>query len=72
MTKDDIIRMAKETSATRSQAGLDAGTLPWLEHFASLVAAAERKKFGAVLRQLHDSYVLASDPSGLRVREEKA
>ena len=43
MTKDDIIRMAKETSATRAQAGLDAGTLPWLEHFANLVAAAERE-----------------------------
>jgi hypothetical protein len=44
MTKDDIIRMAKETSETRVQAGLDAGTLPWLEHFANLVAAAERER----------------------------
>ena len=44
MIKNDIIRMAKETSATRVQAGLDAGTLPWLERFANLVAAAEQKR----------------------------
>jgi len=30
------------------------------ERFAALVAAAERDKFCAVLRQLHDSYSLAS------------
>ena len=34
--------------------------------FAELVRADEREKFLAVLRQLHDSYSLASDPSGLK------
>lgn len=31
-------------------------------HFARLVAAAEREKFVAFLRQMHDAYALASDP----------
>ena len=42
-----------------------------LEAFAALVREDERKKFCAVLRQLHDSYSLASDPSGLRARGDK-
>jgi hypothetical protein len=37
-----------------------------LERFAALVRADERGKFLGVLRQLHDSYSLASDPSGLK------
>ena len=41
MTKDDIIRMAKEASASGNLAGLDAGTPLWLERFAKLVASAE-------------------------------
>ena len=36
--------------------------------FAKLVAAHERKKFCAVLRQLHDSYSLASDSNAIRAR----
>ena len=36
---------------------------PYLERFAALVRADERKKFLGVLRQLHDSYSLASDTS---------
>jgi hypothetical protein len=36
--------------------------------FAELVASAERDKFLAALRQLHDSYSLASDPNGLKER----
>jgi hypothetical protein len=46
-------------------------TLETLEAFAALVRADEREKFLGVLRQLHDSYSLASDPSGLRVRGDK-
>jgi hypothetical protein len=44
MTKDDIIRMAKEASASGNLAGLDAGTPLWLERFAKLVAEKEREK----------------------------
>ena len=39
-----------------------------LEKFATLVASAEREKFCAVLRQLHDSYSLASDSNAIRAR----
>jgi hypothetical protein len=36
--------------------------------FAKLVREDEREKFLGALRQLHDSYSLASDPSGLKER----
>ena len=39
-----------------------------LERFAHLVAAAEREKFCAMLRQLHDSYSLASNSNTIRAR----
>jgi hypothetical protein len=39
-----------------------------LEAFAELVRADEREKFCAVLRQLHDSYSLASDSNAIRAR----
>jgi hypothetical protein len=39
-----------------------------LEKFAALVAAHEREKFCAVLRQLHDSYSLASNSNAIRAR----
>ena len=42
-----------------------------IEAFAALVAAAEREKFCAVLRQLHDSYSLASRSNNIRTRGEK-
>jgi hypothetical protein len=58
MTKDDVIRMAQQWGDWNGQTVEmnDVG----LERFAALVAAAERDKFCAVLRQLHDSYSLAS------------
>ena len=37
--------------------------------FAKLVAEKEREKFCAVLRQLHDSYSLASNSNAIRARE---
>ena len=43
---------------------------PFLEAFAALVAAAEREKFCAVLRQLHDSYLLASRSNNIRAKGE--
>ena len=44
------------------------GDLGSLMQFADLVANAEREKFCAVLRQLHDSYSLASDSNAIRAR----
>jgi hypothetical protein len=42
-----------------------------LKAFADLVRADERKNFCAALRQMHDAYSLASNPSGLKVREKQ-
>ena len=39
--------------------------------FAKLVAEKEREKFCAVLRQLHDSYSLASNSNAIRARSEQ-
>ena len=42
-----------------------------LQRFADLVLAHEREKFCAVLRQLHDSYSLPSDPTTIRARGQE-
>jgi hypothetical protein len=44
------------------------GSIDSLKAFEVLVRADERKNFCATLRQMHDAYSLASDPSGLKVR----
>ena len=41
-----------------------------LYEFAKLVAQHEREYFCALLRQLHDSISLQSDPDGLKARGE--
>ena len=42
-----------------------------LEAFAKLVREDEREKFLGALRQLHDSYSLASDPTSIRERGQE-
>ena len=44
MTKDDIIRMAREAKLSNDFGNLGYPYLPELEHFANLVAAAEREE----------------------------
>ena len=61
MTKEDITRMAREAGFV----GFD-GENKCLREFAALVRAAERKQILAVLRQMHDAYALASDPSFIK------
>jgi hypothetical protein len=71
LSRDDTIRMAREAGLLETSTnGYDVWYPDNLERFASLVAAAEREKFCAVLRQLHDSYSLQSDPSTFRTREQ--
>jgi hypothetical protein len=65
MTQDEIIEMAVQAGMAKEIAEVN---IDIVEAFAKLVAAKEREKFCAVLRQLHDSYSLASDPSGIRAR----
>ena len=64
MNREDIIRMAQE-------AGVTAERVRDLINFANLVASAERERFVEVLRQLHDSYSLASDSNAIRARGYK-
>ena len=63
MTQDEIIEMAE-------QAGFEIlyGWPDSFYEFAKLVAQHEREKFCAVLRQLHDSYSLASNSNDIRAR----
>jgi hypothetical protein len=70
--KRTIMEMARE-------AGLHIATdvnwmpiigLDHLKAFEALARADEREKFLGALRQLHDSYSLASDPSAIRARKQ--
>jgi hypothetical protein len=70
MNKEDIIRMAHQSGL---HLATDSNWMPiinfeYAEQFAALVASAEREKFCAVLRQLHDSYSLASDSNSIQTR----
>ena len=73
MNREDIIRMAREAGFFIQQNEIysmstqsDQELTEWIERFAALVASAEREKFCVVLRQLHDSYSLASDSNAIR------
>jgi hypothetical protein len=72
MNTDDIIRMARVTGLCDEE-GRDSDSIVitgYLERFAKLVAAAERKRFCSDLRALHDLYSLQS-VSAVREREKK-
>ena len=72
MTQDEIIAMLR-TSCDKDKVDPEQNGF-WvihtneLEAFAKLVAQHEREKFCAVLRELHDSYSLASDSNAIRAR----
>ena len=72
MTQDEIIEMLRAScdkdKVDPEQNGFWVIHTPELEAFAKLVAEHERKKFCAALRQLHDSYSLASDSNAIRAR----
>jgi hypothetical protein len=72
MTQDEIIEMLRAScdkdKVDPEQNGFWVIHTPELEAFAKLVAQHERDKFCAVLRQLHDSYSLASDSNAIRAR----
>jgi len=59
MTSDEVYKLIEHNGLTLHGD---------IEHFANLVAQHEQKKFCAVLRQLHDSYSLASDSNAFRAR----
>ena len=65
MTREDIKDMIAKVYGV---AWTNEAQLKDLESFAALVASAEREKFCATLKQLHDSYSLASDSNAIRAR----
>ena len=72
MNREDIIRMAREAELHCHMKLTENGLVTEdLEHFAALVAAAERETFCAALRQLHDIFSLKSDVFGLRARSNE-
>ena len=82
MNKDEVIALAEKcklavlihsqwTAEIKEFTVVDyvvEGDLGSLMQFAALVASAEREKFCAVLRHLHDSYSLASDSNAIQER----
>ena len=64
----DTIDMARETKMPYDFVTGEPIYFEKLKAFEALVRADERKNFCATLRQMHDAYSLASDPSGLKVR----
>jgi hypothetical protein len=64
--QEAILRICK-VAGHNSDINMD-GFLFFCNKLKRLGAEAERKNFCAALRQMHDAYSLASDPSGLKVR----
>lgn len=56
MTKDDIIRMALEAKLSNDFGNLGYPYFPELEHFANLVAAAEREACAVICENYHDYF----------------
>ena len=67
MTNEEVMQILTDMGA--HEGGMDnwIADNAWVK-FAHLVAAAEREKFCTMLRQLHDSYSLASDSNTIRAR----
>jgi len=64
MTQDEIIEMVRQAGFSIAD-GIVTGGVTDVKRFAKLVAEKEREKFCAVLRQLHDSYSLASNSTNI-------
>ena len=55
MTRDDIIRMAREAGFFTEAGNCVTVTFEMAKHFAALVAAAERERNDAYIKSLHES-----------------
>ena len=71
MTRDDIIRMAREANILEPIDLLESNqwrqdTIRELERFAALVAAAERDRICKQIAQLHDALSMASSSNQIR------
>ena len=63
MTRDDIIRMAREAGLSNDFGKLGYPYLPELERFAELVAAAEREACAALCFQMWNTWMDSKDKS---------
>jgi len=78
MTRDDIIRMAREVAGVAYPAGTTGIKIGMseehLEHFANLVAAAEREECAKVLDEMAAADKLSNyyQVAALRIRERGA
>jgi len=67
MNRDELFELADKVALGFIRYASDKD-IEKFENFAKLVAQHEREKFCAVLRQLHDSYSLASDSNDIQAR----
>jgi len=74
MTDEQIIELARQVAGMITIHANGEATYSFYEYqlktFAKLVAQHERENFCALLRQMHDSISLQSDPTGLKIRGE--
>jgi hypothetical protein len=56
MTRDDIIRMAREAGLSNDFKNFGYPYLPELEHFAALVAAAEREACAQIAHNTYEGF----------------
>jgi len=69
MTDEQIAKLYDQALVIENNGDYVAGELDPVK-FAKLVAQHERENFCALLRQMHDSISLQSDPDGLKARGE--
>jgi len=67
MTDEQIAKLYDQALVIENNGDYVAGELDPVK-FAKLVAEHERENFCALLRQMHDSISLQSDPTGLKIR----
>lgn len=68
MTRDDIIRMAREAGLPYMYQTGEVANLGLVERFAALVAAAERDRICKQIAQLHDALSMASSSNQTKPR----
>ena len=72
MNREDIIRLARAAGVRDDEHRFEFSEYKYLEFFAELIAKhqreQDREQAVALLRQLHDSFSLESDASGLKDR----
>ena len=69
MTRDDIIRMAREAGFNHEGFDWDEIVFPIVERFAALVAAAEREECAKICGKVADSVSYESSKSAMQCYE---